>query len=60
MFFKQNNFAYIDGANLYKGVEQLGWELDYHRFRIWLKEKYQVQRAYLYIDSKRRYLEKRL
>ncbi|MEK7652998.1 MAG: NYN domain-containing protein [Patescibacteria group bacterium] len=47
---KQNkNFAYIDGANLYKGVKELGWRLDYKRFRIWLKEKYQVERAYLFI-----------
>ena len=28
------NYAYIDGANLYKGVENLGWQLDYKRFRI--------------------------
>jgi hypothetical protein len=32
-----NNFAYIDGANLHKGVNGLGWSLDYRRFRIWLK-----------------------
>ena len=22
---KQNNFAYIDGANLHKGIRDLGW-----------------------------------
>lgn len=38
----ENNFAYIDGANLYKGVADLGWKLDYKRFRIWLKDKYRV------------------
>ncbi len=43
------NFAYIDGANLHKGVADLGWKLDYGRFRIWLKEKYSVERAYLFI-----------
>ena len=37
---KENNFAYIDGANLHKGVGELGWELDYNRFRVWLKERY--------------------
>lgn len=43
------NFAYIDGANLYKAVKELGWRLDYQRFRVWLKEKYNVQKAYLFI-----------
>ncbi|MEK7590275.1 MAG: NYN domain-containing protein [Patescibacteria group bacterium] len=47
---KQNkNYAYIDGANLYKGVENLGWQLSYKRFRIWLKDKYGVGQAYLFI-----------
>ncbi|MDD5289614.1 MAG: NYN domain-containing protein [Patescibacteria group bacterium] len=46
---KVNNFAYIDGANLHKGVKELGWSLDYRRFRIWLKEKYQIERAYIFI-----------
>jgi len=49
MITKENNFAYIDGANLHKGIKELGWELDYRRFRIWLKEKYSVERAYLFI-----------
>lgn len=44
-----NNFAYIDGANLHKGIKNLGWKLDYKRFRIWLKEKYQVVEAYLFL-----------
>ena len=45
----QNNFAYIDGANLHKGIADLGWKLDYRRFRVWLKEKYSVERAYLFL-----------
>lgn len=43
---KENNSAYIDGANLYKG---LNWPLDYKRFRVWLKEKYGVEQAYIFI-----------
>lgn len=43
------NFAFIDGANLYRGVESLGWKLDYARLRIWLTEKYSVSRAYIFI-----------
>ena len=46
---KENNFAYIDGANLHKGVSSLGWKMDYRRFRVWLKEKYSVEQAYLFI-----------
>jgi hypothetical protein len=43
------NHAYIDGANLHKGVAGLGWKLDYRRFRVWLSEKYNVDIAYLFI-----------
>src|SRR3989338_7889662 len=45
----RKNFAYIDEANLYKGIKELGWSLGYGRFRVWLKEKYSVERAYLFI-----------
>ncbi|MFH1896295.1 MAG: NYN domain-containing protein [bacterium] len=43
------NNAYIDGANLHKGIEDLGWSLDYGKFRIWLREKYRVSKVYLFI-----------
>lgn len=46
---QQNNYAYIDGANLHKGAEHLGWNLDYGRLRVWLREKYGVQQAYLFL-----------
>lgn len=49
MIKKENNFAYIDGANLYKGITDLGWNLDYARFRVWLKDRYSVTKAYLFI-----------
>ncbi len=41
--------AYIDGANLHKGIESQGWVLDYRRFRIWLREKHGVQDAYIFL-----------
>jgi len=50
-----NNFAYIDGANLHKALEQAGWKLDYARFRIWLREKYSVEQAYIFIGLIPRY-----
>lgn len=43
------NFAYIDGANLHKGIQELGWMLDYHRFRVFLRDKYQVSQAILFL-----------
>lgn len=46
---KENNFAYIDGANLYKATGELGWDFDYKRFRVWLSDKYDVARAYIFI-----------
>jgi hypothetical protein len=41
--------AYIDGANLYRGVKDLGWPLDYQRFHVWLRNKYHIDAAYLFI-----------
>ena len=49
MIKSENNFAYIDGANLDKAVKELGWSLDYRRFRIWLSEKYSIKKAYIFI-----------
>ena len=45
----ENNFAFIDGQNLHLGVKDLGWNLSYERFRIYLKEKYHISKAYLFI-----------
>lgn len=45
----ENNFAYIDGANLDKALKDLGWKLDYARFKVWLSEKYSVNNAYVFI-----------
>jgi len=44
-----NNFAYVDGANLHKGIAELGWRLDYRKFRVWLLEKYGVSKAYIFL-----------
>lgn len=45
----QNNYAYIDAANLHNATESLGWKLDYKKFRILLSEKYGVANAYIFI-----------
>ena len=46
---RKNNFAYIDGANLHHGMVALGWKLDYARFRVWLSDKYKIQKAYIFL-----------
>ncbi|MFY9462082.1 MAG: NYN domain-containing protein [Candidatus Sungiibacteriota bacterium] len=45
----ENNYAYIDSNNLNLGVRSMGWNLDFKRFRVYLKEKYSVSTAYLFI-----------
>ncbi len=46
---KENNYAFIDSQNLNLGIQKLGWKLDYFKFRIYLKEKYNVSKAYIFI-----------
>src|SRR3989344_94696 len=46
---QENNFAFIDGQNLYLALNELGWKLDYKKFRIYLKEKYGVTKAYMFM-----------
>jgi len=43
------NYAFIDGQNLNLGIQELGWKLDFERFRIYLREKYGVKTAYYFI-----------
>ena len=46
---REDNFAFIDSQNLNLGILSLGWKLDYKKFRIYLKEKYFISKAYLFI-----------
>jgi uncharacterized LabA/DUF88 family protein len=43
------NYAFIDSQNLNLGVQKLGWKLDYRKLRIYLSEKYNVKKAYMFI-----------
>lgn len=45
----ENNYAFIDGQNLNLAVRDQGWKLDEQRFRVYLKDKYNVTKAYLFI-----------
>ena len=44
-----NNYAFIDSQNLNLGVRSQGWTLDFRKFRLYLKNKYGVEKAYLFI-----------
>ena len=45
------NIAYIDGQNLHMGITKNvpKWKIDLSKFHIYLKEKYQVGKAYYYL-----------
>jgi uncharacterized LabA/DUF88 family protein len=43
------NAAFIDSANLHQAIKDLGWTLDYRKFRVFLRDKYRVGKAYLFI-----------
>lgn len=46
---KQENYAFIDSQNLNLAIRDQDWRLDFGKFRIYLKEKYKVTVAYLFI-----------
>ncbi len=45
----QNNFAFIDSQNLNLAIRSQGWLLDFKKFRQYLRDKYQIQKAFLFI-----------
>ena len=46
---KENNYAFVDSQNLNLSIRALGWKIDFGRFRVYLKEKYQIKKAFLFI-----------
>lgn len=46
---KENNIAYIDAQNLYLWTRAEWRQIDYDRFRIYLRDKFKVQKAYYFI-----------
>lgn len=45
-------YAFIDSQNLNLGVKSLGWKLDWRKFRQYLRSKYAVTNAFLFIGYK--------
>lgn len=46
---KENNYAFIDSQNLNLGINKLNWKLDSKKFRVYLKEKYNISQVFLFI-----------
>ena len=44
-----SNYAFIDSQNLNLGVRTMGWQVDYKKLRLYLKNKYNVDRAFMFI-----------
>lgn len=46
-----DNQAFIDGQNLYMNTRAHGWQVDLARFRVYLRDKYQVDKAYYFLGA---------
>ena len=43
------NYAFIDSQNLNLAIKELGWNLDFRKFRVYLREKYGVKKAFMFL-----------
>jgi uncharacterized LabA/DUF88 family protein len=48
---KETVYAFIDSQNLNLGVRSQGWRLDFGKLRLYLRNKYSVTKAYLFIGQ---------
>ena len=46
---RNNNLAFVDGQNLYLGTKEENWSINLKKFRIYLKENYNVGEAYYFL-----------
>lgn len=45
----QSNYAFIDSQNLNLSIREQGWQLDFGKFRVYLKDKYNIEKAFIFI-----------
>ena len=63
-FTKEIIYAFIDSQNINLGIRKNNWKLDWGKFRLFLRNKYGVKKAFLFIGYIRKnenlykYLEK--
>jgi uncharacterized LabA/DUF88 family protein len=43
------NYAFIDSQNLNLAIKDLGWKLDFKKFRVFLRDKYKITEAFLFV-----------
>ncbi len=43
------NYAFIDSQNLNLGVQKVGWKMDWRKFRQYLKDQHNVEKAFMFI-----------
>lgn len=48
-FNKKSNYAFIDSQNLNLSVQNDGWKMHWAKFRTFLKEQYNVEKAFMFI-----------
>ncbi len=46
---QERNIAFIDGQNLHLGTAHEDWKIDFARFRIYLREKFNIDEAYIFL-----------
>jgi uncharacterized LabA/DUF88 family protein len=46
---KKPIYAFIDSQNLNVSTQRFGWKMDWKKFRQWLSDKYDVEKAYMFI-----------
>ena len=49
MHVSGKNYAFIDSQNMNLSIRAQGWFLHFRRFRVYLSEKYHVEKAYVFI-----------
>jgi NYN domain len=52
---EEKNFAFIDIQNLYQGIRERGWQINWTLFRKHLLEKYHVVKAVVFVGFVKRY-----
>ena len=44
-----NNYAFIDSQNVNLAIRDQGWKLNWKRLRIYLKDKYKIEKAFYFL-----------
>jgi len=42
-------YVFIDSNNLYLSIKDCGWKLNFEKFYVYLKDKYKVEKVFIFI-----------